>query len=432
MSDIVIYGRGKTGQSLYKMLLQQGKEAVFYDDAKGFDEGGAFEKDSLVILSPGVKPYSSGVIQALNVGSRLTSELEYCFSYCSGKCISVTGTNGKTTVCEMIYRLLQSGGLPCKLLGNGGVPFSSQALQVDSDELVVLESSSFMLMNSVKFAPYVSVFTNVAEDHLDYHKTYENYIQAKINNFVRQKEGYAIFNADDDSVRELSELCRCKKLSYSVSSTDADCFFDGENVVVRLDGTVAKAPAKYLRGYVKHNLYNALGAILAAYCVGVSVEISAQALSSFRVQPHRMQVSACVDGVTFVDDSKATNVHAALSAIEEYKGQNLALILGGSDKGESFDRLFAALSSNARAVTASGDTAAKIAACGKKYGVEVVVFDDIRQAVDYCYKNIKNCGGGVVLMSNACASFDKFRDYAERGEYFNNAVKELSGDKETY
>ena len=430
MTDIIIYGRGKTGQSLRNMLREMGEESIFYDDITGFDDGGSFSKNSLVLLSPGVKPDSDGIIAARKAGSKLMSELEYCFPLCKGKCISVTGTNGKTTTCEMIYHILSQNNLSCSLLGNGGVPLSSRVLQVESDELVVLESSSFQLLNATSFAPYISVFTNLACDHLNYHGSYDSYVLAKINNFIHQRTGYAIFNADDSNVVELSKSCTCRKLYYSLKSSKANCYYDGNEIILHINDEVTKCHSTITATFARHNLSNALAAVIVAYITGIKIEAALQSLLSYKLLPHRMDTVATVDGVTFVDDSKATNVHATLSALKNYK-ENLALILGGSDKGEQFDDIFKCLSSNVVAVTASGETAGKIAECGEKYGVQVVVFDDIEQATEYCYKTVVKHGGGVVLMSNACASFDRFDGYEERGEYFCRVVKGLSGDKKT-
>lgn len=430
MTDIIIYGRGKTGQSLRKMLQRLGKTAIFYDDKQGFDGDGGFSENSFVLLSPGVKPSSNGVSIATQAGAKLVSELEYCFPLCQGRCISVTGTNGKTTTCEMIFHLLKSASMPCRLLGNGGTPISAEVLDVEKEEYVVLESSSFQLMNSTHFAPYISVFTNLACDHLDYHGSYEDYVLAKVNNFVHQIDGYAIFNADDENVVELSHQCKCKRLYYSTTDSTANCYIDGEQAVVNVDGVTSAAHLESLQKYAKHNLSNALAALLAAYVVGIPLDKAIDMLSAYRLLPHRLQFVAALNGVTFVDDSKGTNVHATVSAINNYAQQNLALILGGSDKGEQFDDIFVNLGSNVIAVTASGDTAERIASCGKKYGVDVEVFDDIQQATSHCYKALLSTGG-VVLMSNACASFDKFGGYAERGDYFQQVVKGLSSGKKT-
>lgn len=429
MTDIVIYGRGKTGQSLYKMLSRQGQNAYFYDDIDGFDVEKDFNDKTLVLLSPGVKPNAEGVKRARKAGARLESELEYCFKYCAGKCVSVTGTNGKTTTCEMIYHILKNANVKCRLLGNGGVPFAEQALDVLKDEVVVLESSSFQLVNVRSFSPYISVFTSLARDHLDYHETYEEYVTAKTNNFALQEKGYALFNADDCNVVEVSKRCRCKRMYYSTCDQNADCYFDGESVVVNIDGKRYASEGVFLKRYAKHNLSNALASLLTACLLGIDLSLAIKLLAGYKFLPHRIEEIAILDGVRFVDDSKATNVHATVTALQSFTCP-LALILGGSDKGECFDDIFLNLPDNVVVVTASGATATRIADCANKYGVKVKVFDDIREATVCCFDILKACGG-VVLMSNACASFDKFGGYAERGEYFRKAVEELAHGKKT-
>lgn len=428
MSNIVIYGKGKTGLSLYSMLQKQGKQAVFYDDIDGFSGFGEFSDKSLVLLSPGVKPDAYGLKKAREAGARIVTELEFCFPQCSGRCVSVTGTNGKTTTCEMINHILKRARIPCRLLGNGGIPFSDEVLEVSPDEIVILENSSFQLTNAETFAPYISVFTSLACDHLDYHGNYENYVEAKVNNFTHMLSGYAIFNADDVNVAELSDRCRCKRIYYSTEKPDADCYYDGINVVLNVDGKTYKRSSVKLGTYARHNVSNALAAVLATYILGVPLSVSVDSLADYPLLPHRMQVVEVVDRVVFVDDSKATNVHAAVHAVTSFK-QPLALILGGSDKGERFDEIFLRLPDNVAAVVASGDTARTIAQCGEKYGVKVSVFEDIQQATEYCFDVIKKKGFGVVLMSNACASFDKFKSYEERGLYFQQVVKGLNGGK---
>ena len=425
MSDIIVYGKGKTGQNLVKMLQKLGKGAVMYDDVSGFDTDAQFTADSTVLLSPGVPPHAKGVLLAKLKGANLVGELEYCFPYCKGRCISVTGTNGKTTTCEMIYHVLQSCEIQSRLLGNGGVPFCSQVLEIGKDEIVVLESSSFQLADCVSFAPYVSIFTNLAADHLNYHASFEQYAKAKVNNFVHQQQGYALFNMDDGAVSELSTQCNCTRLFYSVDNMAANCYYDGHNVVLQDSTKKIHIESEYFSNHARHNLSNALGAVLASCCVGVAPEKAVKAIESYQFLPHRLQKVATADGVTFVDDSKATNVAATVSALSCFK-DNLAVILGGSDKGESYDAIFTNIRPNVKFIVATGATASAICECGKSYGITVSQFDDIRDATYFCYKSIKPMGG-IVLMSNACASFDKFSGYSERGEYFQKVVADLIG-----
>ena len=427
MSDIVIYGKGKTGQSLLKMLSKLGKSAVLYDDSTGFDGNKKFDSDTFVITSPGVAPNAKGILEAQSCGAKIVGELEFCFPFCKGKCISVTGTNGKTTTCEMIYHALKNSGVQARLLGNGGTPFSSQVLDVKESEIVVLESSSFQLKDCVNFAPYVSVFTNLAVDHINYHGSLENYIDAKTKNFTKMRHGVGIFNKDDEHVLKIAQKCQCEKMFYSVNNCESDCYYDGANVVLKNGQNLQIIKAEFLARFARHNLSNSLAAICACYAVGLLPEKAVESLQNYQLLPHRLQRVATIDGVTFIDDSKATNVHATVSALKCFD-ESLALILGGSDKGESYDAIFAALQPNVKVIVAVGQTAQAMRNCGAKYGVKVEVLDDFKQAVTYCYEKLRHTNG-VMLMSNACASFDRFSGYEERGDYFQEAVKSLQSGK---
>ncbi len=423
MTDIVVYGRGKTGQSIAKMLQKQGKRTIFFDDVTGFDRPAEFTSDSVVIVSPGVPPAANGITLARKAGAKIVGELEYCFPLCKGRCISVTGTNGKTTVCEMIYAALKNSGFPTRLLGNGGVPFSSQVLEIAKSEMVVLESSSFQLADCKSFAPFVSVLTNVAPDHIDWHGGFDEYVQAKKNNFIHQREGFAVFNKDDAVSVALSADCACQTLFYSTSNGEANCFFDGESVVLRHERSSAKVYAPFLAEFLRHNLSNALAAVLACCCVGVDPDKAVGALKDFVFLPHRMQSAGEIDGVYFVNDSKATNVHATVNALKCFEN-DLALIVGGSDKGEEYDEIFRQMKDNVKAVVAVGQTSHKIARCGLQYGIAVKIMRDFKDAVRYCFQLLRQ-SGGTVLMSNACASFDNFNGFEQRGDYFLKAVEEL-------
>lgn len=420
MSNIVVYGCGKTGKSLAELLQRRGKPFRFFDDACPCDK---IERDELVIISPGVEPSAVGVMQAKGCGATLCSELDYCLPLCKGRCISVTGTNGKTTTCEMLFSILGTIG-KAWLLGNGGVPFSHSVDCVHSRDAVVLESSSFQLCTCRSFAPYISVFTNLATDHLDYHKSFWAYARAKCNNFRHQARGQiAVFNADDSALVRLSDFAKSNVVYYSVGNPNANCFIDGDSVVVRLNGKECMERLGVILSMPLHNRSNALAAITAAVCYGVSLGQCVDALQSFNPAPHRLQIVACFNGVVFVDDSKGTNVHATKSAVACFN-EPIVLIVGGSDKGESFEELFP-LPKNVRAVYAVGQTAKKIACAGKKYGCDVLQLQNYSVAVRKAYELLVVEGGGVVLMSNACASFDAFSGYAERGEFFCKIVKEL-------
>ena len=424
MTDIVIYGRGKTGQSLKKLLKKQGKNAIFYDDSQGFDISYNFNPQTTVLLSPGVKPTAKGITLAKKCGAKVLTELEYCFPLCKAPIVSVTGTNGKTTTCELIYHILKSAGKNAHLLGNGGVPFAERVLECQPQDVVVLESSSFQLNDCANFQPKVSVLTNLAVDHLDYHKSIADYSLAKQNNFVHQSaDQFAIFNADDKNAMALAQKCKAHTLFYSVSNSNANCYIVDGNVHLNVFGKNQVCKGDVLLKMFKHNQSNCLSAMLACSILGVTLEQSLQAIGTFAFSPHRMQVVANFCGVTFVDDSKGTNVHATVFACQSTQG-NVALILGGSQKGYQFDEIFRALPTGIKYVCATGQTAMDIFHCGKKHGKIVHVFDNLKECVKASFDAVKHIGG-TVLMSNACASFDKFSGYAERGNHFQQLVEEL-------
>lgn len=429
MSDIIVYGRGKTGKSLYDMAQALGYSPIFYDDEKGFENGRFFQKTDTVVLSPGVKPTAFGVTCAKELGAKIVCELDFCFPYCKGKCVSVTGTNGKTTTCQLIYHILQYAGYPSRLLGNGGVPFSKEVLDVKGKETVVLESSSFQLNDAVCFSPYISVVTNVALDHLDYHGDFDGYIKAKCNNFRHQQsDAFALFNADDELALKISMESGAYTLYYSTKNSNANCFYANNELHLNVFGETINYACPYLGTLPKHNLSNALCAVLVCFLLGVDVGTACESLPLYKFLPHRLQTVKRFDGVTFVDDSKATNVHATLSALECFVNTPLALILGGSDKGCDFGELFEKIKSNVKLICAVGETARKLQTAAKRYFVDVTICNDYKAAVLKCYRKMRTIGG-VVLMSNACASFDLFSNYEERGDHFAQIVEELCSDK---
>ncbi len=424
MSDIIVYGRGKTGQALGKIVQKEGFEPVFYDDELGFAKDKEFQKGDVVLLSPGVKPSAAGVVSAKKAGCSLVGELDYCFPMCKAKCVSVTGTNGKTTICELIYHVLKFANKQSRLLGNGGVPFSSQVAEASKNEVVVLESSSFQLATAQNFSPYISVLSNVAPDHVDYHGTFESYVRAKMNNFLHQSaKAYSVFNADDEVAVQLSDSSPSLTLYYSVSK-QSNCFYHDECVCLNVFDKTKNFKCPFFKTLAKHNLSNVLCAILVCAILGVDAAECCSAIKSFNFLPHRLQVVGTYNGVTFVDDSKATNVHATVSALQCYENIPLALIMGGSDKNCTFDDIFKNIRSNVRLICAVGDTAEKIRLTGRKYLVDVKVCANYKLATMACYTRLKNIGG-VVLMSNACASFDLFDGYAARGDFFAKAVEDL-------
>ncbi|MCM1042964.1 MAG: UDP-N-acetylmuramoyl-L-alanine--D-glutamate ligase [Corallococcus sp.] len=426
MSNIVIFGMGKTGNSL-KRLLENKHNLWLFDDNPNksslkFSDI-PLEAIDEVIVSPGVNYRNPIVKEFKKKNIPVIGELQYCFENCNSPCISVTGTNGKTTVTQLINYILNQNGIQGLLLGNGGKPFSEYLSCIKPDNIVVLESSSFQLENFASFSPYISVFTNLHFDHLDYHETYNNYIEAKCNNFTHQtKEQFAIFNLDDANVTELSKRCIANKLFYSVDK-ECNCYLKKNTVCIDINGNMQYAESSYLDKLSLFNKSNVLCALLVCSLLGVNLSSALEAVSSFTYDKHRTEFAGKKENVIFVDDSKATNLHATLAAIDSIQG-NLALILGGSDKGYSFDILFKN-TDKIKFVAAIGETANNIfsAACKNNFN-DIIICDNLHDAVCKCYESIRQ-DGGTVLLSPACASFDMFSGYAERGELFCKIAEEI-------
>lgn len=501
MSRIVIYGRGKTGNSLLSLLRRKGFSPLVYTDEEGLTSpdnqpscctstgssaalnsarladrskssacvhadngsshvcngsslvangssqvgngsapskahansvelqhapfGNPFLQDDLILPCPGIPPFARGFSLAAKAGAQVTCELDFCLPFCQAKVVSVTGTNGKTTLCQMIHSVLSACGTS-HLLGNGGVPFAERADLTLPQDFVVLESSSFQLSRIKRFAPFVSIVTNVDTDHLSYHGSQTAYADAKSRNFLFQSPtDFALFNADDDGAKALAAKCPSQVLYYSLVNPSANCYFNGSSVIVSALGTSQSLPCTWLSGHYLHNRSNFLAAILACTLCGVPLSFTLSTLSRFTFAPHRLQNLGTISGVTFVDDSKATNVHAAASALGCFSPP-LAVIFGGSSKGEDYRRLFTSLPQGKVVVCAFGNTAKQIAGCGRSFGVAVELFDTLSQCVTYAYGKLLTFGGGVLLMSNACPSFDFFHDYAHRGDQFALCVANLA------
>ena len=418
MSNIVIYGRGKTGMELLKML-QKDNNVVLCDDKDGINpESIEIDNTDLLALSPGVFPIRPLVRKCLDRGVRVVSELQLAWERFKGKTVAVTGTNGKTTVVTMLSHVLDRLGVDNILCGNVGIPFAHFA---DDSGIAIVECSSFQLKYCDTFSPYVSIFTNVDSDHTDYHGSVEDYIKSKCNIFRRQRDGYAIFNADDSNVLDLSGECNCRTLFYSTTNKCANCYIDGKDVVLNTVDKFIRVQSEKIATMYRHNQSNVLAVLLALYCLGVDFAESVTAAESYTFLPHRLQLVGSCGKVDFVNDSKATNVHATLSALKSVQG-NIALIAGGSDKDTDFHPLAKGIGSNVRLVCTIGQTADSIAACLRKTGCTVVKCSSMEEAVNVCFDSLKHCGG-TVLLSPACASFDMYNSYIERGEHFTAVVK---------
>lgn len=394
----------------------------------------------LVVKSPGVPNESPTAREAVRRGVPLWSEVEFSSRFLPNPMIGITGTNGKTTTTELTGALLRDAGLPVVTGGNLGYALAEMPDVVQPEATVVAELSSFQLEHIERFRPRIAALLNLSEDHLDRHGSYRAYVDAKLRIFENQGVGdVAILNADDEAtLAEKAYLSgiggRCAWFSarpgHNEPGLAAGVDLGGALWVAAGTGRATLCAAGELALKGVHNLQNSLAAAAAAAAHGVPPASIAETLRTFRGVPHRLQVAGVVAGVTYVNDSKATNVDATLKALTAYSGR-VHLILGGYDKGAVYDGLAAAVAGQVQQVLLIGATAGKLReafaaqAAGAGRGVRHTMCGDLETAVRAAAAVA--APGDVVLLSPACASWDQYRDYEERGEHFLEVVKRLQG-----
>jgi UDP-N-acetylmuramoylalanine--D-glutamate ligase len=385
---VLVLGLARSGRSASTALEARGVEVVRADRELGNDADlSLLDGVGLVVKSPGVSGDAPLVVEARRRGAPVWSEVELASRLLPNPILGVTGTNGKTTTAEWLGFILDA-----PVAGNVGRALSELDGQVAADQLVVCELSSFQLEDIDRFRPRIAVLLNLEPDHLDRHGSFEAYRAAKFRIFENQRP-------DDIAVvpRSFAHEVRARRVEFAAGDP---------------------LPAEpSLRG--GHNRENAAAATAAARAAGASDEQIARGLRDFTGVPHRLEVVGERGGATYVNDSKATNVAAALRALAAYEDAPLRLILGGSRKGEDFAPLAAALGPNVRAVYVIGETAAELAQAIP----DTVRAGDLATAVERAASAAQP--GEVVLLSPAAASYDQFRDFEERGEEFKRLVANL-------
>jgi UDP-N-acetylmuramoylalanine--D-glutamate ligase len=383
-----VLGLARSGRASTAALERRGLEVVRADRELGNDSDlSLLERVGLVVKSPGVPGEAPLVSAARERGIPVWSEIELASRLLPNPILGVTGTNGKTTTAEWLGFIL---GAP--VAGNVGRALSELDGELGPDQLVVVELSSFQLEDIVRFRPQIAVLLNLEPDHLDRHGSFEAYRGAKLRIFENQTES-------DTAVvpRDLDHKVRARRVEFAA------------------DDPLPAEPA--LRG--RHNRENAAAATAAARAAGATNEQIARGLREFNGVPHRLELVGERNGVGYVNDSKATNVAATLRALAAYEDTPVRLILGGSRKGEDFAPLAAALGPNIRAVYVIGETAVELA----RAIPDTIHSGDLVTAVDRAAAAAQP--GEVVLLSPACASYDQFRDFEQRGEEFKRLVANL-------
>jgi UDP-N-acetylmuramoylalanine--D-glutamate ligase len=434
---VVVVGLGSSGIAAARLCARRGARVLGTDSA-GLSElskevselgvelalGGhpaSFVGFDLVVVSPGVGPLPA-LEAAGQAGVEVIGELELAWRHLSAPVIAVGGTNGKSTVTTVVARLLEGDRMTVFAGGNLGRPASEAA--GGSWDAVVLEVSSFQLERAPTFKPKVAVLLNITEDHLDRYSDFAQYARAKGNAFANQttSDTAVIWTGDPECARQ-ARRGKGRLLRFHTQRQDADFYVEGREVMEASTGLRFSLERVPLHGL--HNLLNAAAAIAAARAFGVSAEGIQAGFLGFEPLPHRTELVGSIAGVTFYDDSKATNVGASVNALRGLQEPRAVLIAGGRDKLGGYEPLVEALREKGRALVVIGEAASKIAsAVGSAVPVEQAA--TLVEAVASAYRLA--LPGDAVLLSPACSSFDMFKSYADRGEQFARAVRSLQGE----
>lgn len=377
----------------------------------------------LIVVSPGI-PYDLPFLnKARAMGINVWGEIELASRICQAPVIAITGTNGKTTTTALIGEILKKHNPKTEVVGNIGMPFCAKAEQAAPDGLIVAEISSFQLETTKTFHPRVSAVLNITPDHLNRHKTMEIYIRTKEKIFMNQTaEDFVILNYDDGYCRQMADKTAAKPLFFSRAAQLAEgIFLYGGDICIRWQGIDAVCVNKSeLLIFGDHNIENVMAAIGAALCAGVPTETIRAVLRAFKGVEHRIEYVRTLDGIDFYNDSKATNVDAAIKAIEAIE-KPIVLIGGGRDKTGDFSDWVQLFKNKVKCVIAIGESADLIIETCKTYQFTAVYkANTMKDAVETAYT--KAADGDCVLLSPACASFDMFDNYEQRGEIFKACV----------
>ena len=435
----LVLGVSKSGYAVAKYILENGGKCYLFEELsspkidRAIDEltslgGIRLDNQSVdkmllhidvLVVSPGVHINHEIAVKTKNLGKRIVGELEFGALQFAPPIVAITGTNGKTTTATLVDAIFNEQGIKSALVGNVGVPITSRISDVDKDTICVAEVSSFQLETVQAFCPHISCVLNISPDHLERHYTMDNYIYLKKRIFKNQRESeFSVLNYDDKIVKGFSTEIKSKILYVSTKEKVNGAYLDG-NKLYYFDEYITSKDELKLSG--EHNVYNALFAIVIAKLMKVENEIIASALKNFKGVKHRMELIAIKEGVEFYNDSKSTNTASAISAIDSIN-KPIILILGGSEKGENYIKLFEKIkSSMVKHVVLTGASRYNMLESAGKVGYSnLTLTNDFTTAVKIT--KLLSDDGDVVLLSPACASFDTFTCFEERGETFKQIV----------
>ena len=452
--NVLVFGSGISGEAACALLLKEEAKVVLYDGndklnteeirakIEGGDSGSLeivlgtlegekkealLDKLSLVVMSPGVPTDLPIVNEMREKGLPIWGEIELAYVFGKGDVLAITGTNGKTTTTSLLGEIMKNYAQSSFVVGNIGNPYTSIALQTREDSVIVAEMSSFQLETIQTFRPRVSAILNITPDHLNRHHTMEAYIEAKENIAKNQtEEDTCVLNYEDDVTRVFGENVKAKVLYFSSQRIlEEGIYLENGQIILAMNGE--KTPIcniDELNILGTHNHENAMAAAGMAAAYGVPVDVIRRTLKEFQGVEHRIEYVAEKNGVVYYNDSKGTNTDAAIKAIEAMTRPTI-LIGGGYDKHSEYDDWVLAFKDRAKHLILLGATRNKIAECAKKHGYDKITFvSTLSEAVSLSAKMAES--GDAVLLSPACASWDMFESYEQRGKMFKEYVNQLN------
>jgi UDP-N-acetylmuramoylalanine--D-glutamate ligase len=443
---VLVVGLGKSGVASALFMKERGARVtvsdakpeeqlrneipVLLDHGIAVETGGhgerTFRGQDLIVVSPGVPVDAPLLEQARAVGEPVIGEIELAAQFFHGPIVAITGSNGKTTTTSLAGEILTCGGLPTLVGGNIGTPAISLVSRANPKTWIVLEVSSFQLETIATFRPNIAVILNVTPDHLDRHRTFQAYVDAKARIFENQQStDFAVLNKDDTTCEALADrvwanlfwFSRKREVKQGAWVHDGRIWFrDSSSQEIML---VSEIPLKGA-----HNVENVLAGVCIGLLAGAKPDEVRQAIRNFKAVEHRLEFVAKIRGVDYYNDSKATNVDATIKALESFPA-NIHLILGGKDKGSDYTVLNDLLRQRVKRVYTIGAAASKIESQIRN-STEIEHAETLEKAVQLASKNAKP--NDVVLLAPACASFDQFENYEHRGRIFKETVNSLRSE----
>lgn len=444
---IIVAGSGISGIGAVKLLNQLQAQVVLYDGNENLKEEeiraklpkgaeadivlGELTEEALdgaevMVVSPGISVEAPCVRQAREAGLMIWGEIELAYQSSKGMLAGITGTNGKTTTTALTGEILKSYYASTFVVGNIGIPYTSVALDTTEESVTIAEISSFQLETVWKFAPKVTAILNITPDHLNRHKTMENYIAVKESITKNQKPGdTCVLNYEDEVLREFGEKLPMKVVFFSSKrKLERGLYLDGEKIVYRTETEVIPViKVSELKLVGRHNVENVMAAVAVTYAMGVPMENIRETARNFKAVEHRVEFVRDRNQVWYYNDSKGTNPDASIQAIRAMERPTL-LIGGGYDKKSEFDTYIDAFQGKIRYLVLLGATREKIAETARRKGfTDIIMADSLKEAVEICAEKAQP--GDAVLLSPACASWDMFESYEERGKLFKEYVNGL-------